>query len=255
MDEQNRLLIGTSGWSYGHWSGNFYPEEVSWPDWLAYYATRFSTVEINNTFYHLPTERAVRSWHDTVPDDFRFAVKGSRLVTHYHRLTNADEAVTNFMDRMSSLGDKLSVVLWQLPPQLGADPGRLDAFLATLHSTGVRHAVEFRNESWLTEETFAVLRNHNAANVNVSSDRMPENLAVTADFVYVRFHGTSTYHGAYEKPALEPWAEFLSAQMRAGLGGYVYFNNDAEGHAPKDAARLAEMLGIRLPADLVSAPR
>lgn len=252
MDDGKRMLIGTSGWSYNHWDGVFYPDEVSADERLAYYATRFDTVEVNNTFYHLPTEHAVQGWHDTVPPDFRFAVKGSRLVTHYHRLKNIDDAVTNFMERMSHLGETLSVVLWQLPPQLDADPGLLDGFLGRLDTPGVRHAVEFRNEHWLSEETFAVLRAHNAAHVNVASERMPRNFTVTADFAYVRFHGTDTYHGAYAKPALEPWAEFLGEQIRGQRGGYVYFNNDAEGHAPKDAARLAQMLGVELPSAAAS---
>jgi uncharacterized protein YecE (DUF72 family) len=124
-----------------------------------------------------------------------------------------------------------------------ADAELLDRFLGELPKGHVRHAVEFRDRSWLNDECFAVLRAHNAAHVSVSSDSMPENRTVTADFVYIRFHGTKTYHGAYEVPQLEPWAEFLHEQKRHGRGGYVYFNNDAEGHAPKDAARLTAMLG------------
>jgi uncharacterized protein YecE (DUF72 family) len=140
--------------------------------------------------------------------------------------------------------------LWQLPPGLGLDTGLLDRFLAELPDC-VRHAVEFRHPSWLVEETFSVLRAHGCAHVHVSSDAMPENLTVTSDFVYVRFHGTATYHGAYVAPALEPWLKFLSEQVALGRDGYAFFNNDAEGHAPRDAARLVRMLGsaaYRLPA-------
>jgi uncharacterized protein YecE (DUF72 family) len=243
MDPAHAIKVGTSGWSYDHWRGVFYPEHLSAAKRLAYYAQRFRTVEIDATFYRLPSEHAVRAWHDAVPDGFAFAVKGSRFITHFRRLADAKEATTTFLERVALLGDKLAVVLWQLPPDLRADPALLEAFLAGLPKGPVRHAIEFRHESWLAEQTFDILRAHNAAHVSVSSDVMEENLTVTADFVYVRFHGTASYHGAYTHPALEPWAEFLREQVRQGRDGYAYFNNDAEGHAPRDAERLTRMLG------------
>ncbi len=237
-----RILIGTSGWSYDHWRGVFYPPEVRAGDRLRFYASRFPTVEIDGTFYRLPSETAVAAWRGAVPPGFVFAVKGSRLITHFRRLRNADDAIDTFMERMSSLGDALQVVLWQLPPTMPRDTEALDAFLSRI-GRGVRHAVEFRHRSWLDEETWEVLRAHGAAHVNVSSDTMPRDLTPTADFIYVRFHGTATYHGAYLQPSLEPWARFVRAQAADGRDAYVYFNNDAEGHAPRDAARLAGMLG------------
>ncbi|MBI5231060.1 MAG: DUF72 domain-containing protein [Coriobacteriales bacterium] len=236
------MRIGTSGWSYDHWRDVFYPEHLATAERLPFYAERFNTVEVNATFYRLPTEHAVRQWRDEVPEDFAFAVKGSRLITHYRRLADLGDSVETFMKRVSLLGKKLHVVLWQLPPNLHCDPELLDGFLAGLPND-VRHAVEFRHESWLAEDAFEVLRRHNAAHVQVSSDDMPRNLTVTAEFVYLRFHGTQTYHGDYSAPALEPWAQFLRQQAGEGRGGYAYFNNDAEGHAPADAARLTAMLG------------
>jgi uncharacterized protein YecE (DUF72 family) len=238
---QGRTRIGTSGWSYGHWNGVFYPEHTPPSERLAYLASRFDTVEIDSTFYHLPSTKSVAAWSDTTPDGFVFAVKGSRLITHFRRLTNIGDALATFLERLAPLGEKLGVILWQLPPNFSADNERLDAFLGEL-PTEMRHAVEFRHRSWLTEESYAVLRAHGAALVQVSSDAMPLELTPTADFVYVRFHGTSAYHGAYERPALEPWARFLAEQTAAGRDAYAYFNNDAEGHSPQDAARLAEML-------------
>ena len=243
MAKRAHIKIGTSGWSYDHWDGDFYPHEISSARRLEYYAKRFPTVEINNTFYRTPTEHAVEAWRDEVPDEFAFAVKGSRFVTHFRKLARARESVDRFFESVGRLGKKLEVVLWQLPPDMKADPELLGRFLAELPNNGVRHAVEFRDESWLTEESFCVLREHNAAHVSVSSNQMPSNLTVTADFVYLRFHGTNSYHGAYSHPALQPWAKFLREQAEKGVGGYVYFNNDAEGHAPKDAQRLGEMLG------------
>lgn len=237
-----RLLVGTSGWSYDHWSGCFYPEHLPAADRLTFYAERFSTVEINATFYRLPSESTVSHWRDGVPTDFRFAVKGSRYITHIRRLADTDDAVARFLDRVGGLRDRLAVVLWQLPPTLQRDDDRLDAFLAPLAATPVRHAVEFRHESWFAEEVYALLRSHNAALVSASGDDLAPAFVPTADFVYARFHGTATYHGAYARPALEPWAAFLADQLAEGRDCYAYFNNDAEGHAPVDAQRLLGMV-------------
>jgi uncharacterized protein YecE (DUF72 family) len=238
-----RIRVGTSGWSYDHWEGVFYPDTVPSTGRLRNYAGRFSTVEVNATFYRLPTEHAVELWGSEVPEHFAFAVKGSRFITHYRKLRDAEDPAGTFLDRVGLIGSKLEVVLWQLPPTSPRDPELLDTFLSGLPKRGPRHAVEFRNRSWLDEEVFAVLSAHGAAQVHVSSDKMPRELTPTSDFVYVRFHGTSEYHGAYRGESLEPWADFLREQAAAGLDGYAYFNNDAEGHAPKDAARLVAMLG------------
>jgi uncharacterized protein YecE (DUF72 family) len=239
---RGRIHVGTSGWAYAHWDPSFYPEHTPTDRRLAVYAGRLPTVEIDATFYRLPSEHAVSTWREEVGPDFVFAVKGSRSITHFRRLTGTDEAVGGFAERLSMLGEKLHVMLWQLPPDLTADTALLDRFLTSLPK-GVRQAVEFRHASWLVPETFGVLRAHGVAHVHVSSDEMPVDLTPTADFVYVRFHGTAEYHGSYTHPALEPWADFLRQQAAAGRDGYVYFNNDFEGHAPRDAARLIGMLG------------
>jgi uncharacterized protein YecE (DUF72 family) len=243
-----RILIGTSGWSYEHWAGDFYPPGVLARDRLGHYASCFPTVEINATFYRLPSESTVRSWRERVPPGFAFAVKGSRYITHIRRLAGVEEALALFMARVGLLGGTLAVVLWQLPPSLPLDAARLDQFLAASSSgrlSTVRHAVELRHRSWLDESAFAVLRAHGAAHVQVSSDRMPVDLTTTADFVYVRFHGLASQGGAYSKEALAPWAAFLGRQRAAGRDVYAYFNNDIGGHAPRDAARLAELLSPR----------
>lgn len=242
-----RIRVGTSGWSYRHWAGVFYPERLAAAGWLGFYGSRFDTVEIDATFYRLPSERAVSSWRDGVPDGFAFAVKGSRLITHSRRLVDVDEARSAFLARVAGLGEKLAVVLWQLPPDLRVDTARLARFLDGLPAGRVRHAVEFRNASWLVGETFDVLREHAAAQVHVSSDAMPRDLTPTADLVYVRFHGTVSGSGAYDRASLEPWAGFLREQAETGRDCYAYFNNDAEGRAPEDAARLVGMLRSRDP--------
>lgn len=239
---EGRIRIGTSGWSYGHWEGLFYPVKLPPAERLAFYARHFETVEVNATFYNLPSVRTVAAWRDATPGGFVFAVKGSRLITHYRRLEEVGEALSVFLERVALLGDRLAVVLWQLPPSLPADPKLLDRFLDLGPGGPARVAVEFRDPSWLTEETFAVLRAHGAAHVQVSSDVMPVDRTTTADFVYVRFHGLADLDGRYGREALEPWAAFLHEQSAAGRDCYVYFNNDFGGHAVRDAWLLREML-------------
>lgn len=238
---RGRIRVGTSGWSYDHWRDVFYPPKTPSAKRLAYYATRLSTVEINASFYRTPSAHAVTVWKETAPAGFAYAVKGSRYITHFHKLDDVEDSLALFFDRIGGLGDTLEVVLWQLPEQLHIDVERLSGFLGQLPQR-VRHAVEFRHESWLTPEVFETLRSHNVANVQIDSVQMPRNLTVTADFVYVRFHGSS-YHGEYTAPLLKPWTKFLAENAAEGRGGYVYFNNDAGGHAPVDAERLVGLLG------------
>jgi uncharacterized protein YecE (DUF72 family) len=208
-----------------------------------YYGARLPTVEIDATFYRLPSEKAVLAWRDAVPDGFTFAVKGSRSVTHFRRLGDVAEPVKAFMDRVGLLGDRLGVVLWQLPGNLKRDDALLAGFLGALPG-GVRYAIEFGHESWRDPETDALLAEHRVARVLGSADEIPAaDSAQAAGFAYVRFHDTETYHGRYLEPALEPWARFLAGQAAAGRDGFAYFNNDAEAHAPGDALRLIGMLG------------
>ncbi|MGV8083536.1 MAG: DUF72 domain-containing protein [Coriobacteriia bacterium] len=236
------LRIGTSGWSYDHWDGIFYPKGVSASERLAYYATHFSTVEINATFYRLPSEHAVDKWRKDVPDGFLFAVKGSQFITHFRRLENIDERLEQFLGRVGRLGEKLGPLLWQLPPSIERDDDLLERFLEKLADTGLEHAIEFRDNSWLARPVFELLRAHNVACVNVSGGQLREDHTPTADFVYGRFHGGVGYHGEYRHADLEPWRSFLAEQLSAGRDCYAYFNNDAGGHAPADAERLIGML-------------
>lgn len=241
MPTSPQLLVGTSGWSYDHWRGRFYPKHLPVARRLGYYAEHFRTVEVNATFYGLPKTKTVETWRDEVPDGFVFAVKGSRYITHMRKLANVVEPLERFFERVGPLGAKQGPLLWQLPPFLQRDLGLLGSFLEALPKQ-YRHAIEFRNESWLAEDVFDLLRKHNAAMVNASGDFLRTDFTPTADFVYARFHGTTRYHGSYGHPALRPWAEFLGAQLEAGRDCYAYFNNDVEGHAPVDAARLMGML-------------
>jgi uncharacterized protein YecE (DUF72 family) len=240
------IWIGTSGWVYKEWAGNFYPK--GWPkkDEFAFYVRHFPTVEINATFYRLPSLKMVRGWHDRSPDGFRFAVKGSRYLTHIRRLQDTGPGLRKYFSRIKPLGERTGPILWQLPPNFPKNDenlARLTRFLARLPKR-YRHAIEFRHPSWMDERTLALLRQHQAANVWISSLKMPVDHAVTADFVYLRFHGLQggAYHD-YTDDELRPWAEQLAKAARKGLPAYVYFNNDLNTRAPLNAHALMRLVG------------
>lgn len=241
-----RILVGTSGFQYRHWRGVLYPEGLPQARWLARYAEVFATVELNATFYRLPTPAAVAHWREGTPGGFLFAVKGSRYLTHLKRLLDAGEGVRRFYEPVSRLGRKLGPVLWQLPPNMKPDPARLDAFLARLPRG--RHAVEFRDPAWYSEEICAVLDHHRAAFCEHDLvDRAPPRR--TGGFRYVRFHGTTgRYPGRYGAAALRPFAADYLASAGRGEPVFVYFNNDLGGHAVRDALELLELVGEERPA-------
>ena len=231
------VLIGTSGWSYDDWADRFY-EGVPRSRWLEHYARTFPTVEVNNTFYRLASEKAVRRWREQVPDDFCFVVKGSRYITHQLRLREPQQALERFFTPLAPLGEVLGTVLWQLPPTMRLDLERLDRFLSLVPAS-CRHAVEFRHPSWLTAEARAVLDRHGALHVNVSGPQLPQDLHVTGGAVYVRFHGLRAgYAYDYTDDDLRPWVRHLRAQR----SGFAFFNNDVGGHAVANAFRLRELL-------------
>jgi uncharacterized protein YecE (DUF72 family) len=236
------IRIGTSGWAYDHWQGPLYPEELARQEWLDFYAGRLRTVEINNSYYHLPEPATLRHWYDAVPADFVFAVKGSRYITHMKKLKDAAESVATFLGRISILGDKLGPVLFQLPPRWHCNPQRLAVFLDGL-SRDFRYAFEFRDHSWLNEEVYRLLEAHNAAFGIYEYDGFLAPRQVTTDFVYVRLHGPDgPYRGSYDSRTLTGWAGAFSTWARQGRRVYCYFDNDQAGYAPENALRLQAML-------------
>ena len=239
---ERRIYIGTSGWSYPDWKGTFYPRDLPPREWFQFYSRRFPTVEINATFYHLPRLKTVHGWRDHAPPGFVFAVKGSRFITHIKKLTNLGNSLRAFSRRIQPMRAQTGVVLWQLPPSLKRDGKRLDAFLRR-QPKACRQALEFRNPSWLNEDILEILRRHQTAFVSVSSRQMPMDLSVTSDVVYIRFHGlTGGARHDYSRSELQPWAEHIQEQTRAGKTVYAYFNNDAGAHAPRNAMLLREMV-------------
>lgn len=239
-----RVRIGTSGWVYKHWRGRFYPEAVPAARWFDFYASRFDTVELNTSFYRQPERRTFERWRAASPADFRFAVKLNRFVTHYKRLAITAESVARSYDTMAGLGPKLAVVLAQLPPRMRFDPARLEAFLRAVSRRRRRHALEPRDASWLTDDALAALRKRDVALCVIDTPRWPSRLAVTADFVYVRFHGPAgLYASNYPDRDLREWAERIRAWRDQGLDVFAYFNNDANAYAVFNAFRLRELVG------------
>jgi uncharacterized protein YecE (DUF72 family) len=240
------IRIGTSGYQYRHWRGVLYPEGLAQSRWLPHYARFFDTVEMNATFYRLPTPEAVDRWRDTSPPRFTFAVKGSRYLTHMKRLLDADEGLARFFAPVSRFGAKLGPVLWQLPPRMRPDLPRLDRFLSALPK-GVPYAVEFRDPLWYAEEVCDLLDAHGAAFCEHDGvDRRPPRL--TGGWRYLRFHGTTgRYSGRYGRAALRPVAEDLLVWRAAGKDVWVYFNNDLGGHAVRDALDLLVLVGEERP--------
>lgn len=235
------VRVGCSGWQYRHWRGTFYPVELPLTRWLEYYATRFDTVELNNSFYRLPEAASFAAWRKRVPSGFLFAVKASRYLTHMKKLKDPEEPLERLFDRLRPLGRQLGPVLYQLPPRWPVNVARLDSFLRALPSRH-RHAIEFREPSWYTDEVFAELRRRRVALCLHDMAGSAIRDQITAPFVYVRLHGPQRYTGRYRDDHLQRWAEWCAAQQRRGLPVYVYFNNDAAGDAPRDAVRLRELI-------------
>ncbi len=238
--------IGCSGWSYEHWrNGVFYPPGLPSTRWLAYYAARFDTVELNATFYRLPTRSAAERWATESPDSFRFAVKVSRYLTHVVRLSDTAEHLGLLLDRIEPLinAGKVGPLLWQLPPTFQRDDERLAGALADLPAE-LRHAFEFRHPSWFVPEVLEALRRHRVA--LVVGDR-PEvhgfqSTELTTDFAYIRFHhGSRGRRGNYSDAELQEWALRVRGYAETA-GVWAYFNNDWEGFAPANAQALAALV-------------
>jgi uncharacterized protein YecE (DUF72 family) len=239
---QPDLRIGCSGWQYRHWRGNFYPAAVPQSRWFEYYATRFDTVELNNSFYRLPEKETFARWRAAAPKRFLFAVKASRYLTHMKKLKDPAEPLRRMFGNVRALGPRLGPVLYQLPPHWTCDVGRLNAFL-DLIPRDVPQAVEFRDPSWYAGFVFETLQRHRVALCLHDMKPSASPRLAIGPFVYVRFHGAGArYGGRYPDSALEDWADWLAARQASGLPIYAYFNNDVGGHAPRDAVRLAALL-------------
>lgn len=234
------IRIGTSGWNYPHWKGLFYDENTPKSNWLAAYAQHFSTVEVNATFYHLPRPQTVDNWRDGTPEGFLWAVKASRYITHVKKLRNPRESLERFNEAVERFEHKLGPILFQLPPMLKFDAAVFDEFCAAL-KPGRRYALEVRHPDWIRLEALQSLKDHGMAFcIADTAGRFPYAEAVTADFIYVRLHGSrALYSSEYSEEELQNWAKKIKKWKR---DTYVYFDNDFNAFAPRNALKLKEIL-------------
>ena len=237
------IHIGTSGYSYKHWAGRYYPEGLKPSQWLGHYLCDFDTVELNNTFYTLPKEETFDAWRKKTPHDFVFAVKGSRFLTHMIKLKDPQRGLVNFIPRAERLRWKLGPILWQLPPRWNVNVERLEEFLHLLPPQH-RYTFELRNPSWMCEPVYEVLRRHNAAFCIYELAGYQSPLEITADWTYIRLHGPTQfkYQGSYSEEQLAAWASRIRSWSRRLKAIYVYFDNDDSAYAVENALTLKRML-------------
>lgn len=241
MNREPPIRIGTSGWSYRHWAGRFYPAGLSPRRWLAYYAGRFDSVEVNGTFYRPLSRRTFESWRAGTPERFLFSVKASRTITHFKKLKGSQAALAGFLENARALGEKLGPILFQLPPRWKLDLDRLGAFLSELPA-GLRYAFEFRDPSWFDERVYERLARFGAAFCIYHLRDLVAPRVVTAGFVYLRLHGPAgAYAGLYDRAALADWARAIAGWVRQGKQVYGYFDNDEKAYAARNAAELRRL--------------
>jgi len=236
------IRIGTSGWSYEHWFSNFYPESLPKKKAFEYYQSQFDTVELNVSFYRLVPKKTYENWHETVNEDFLFAVKGSRYITHIKRLKDFEASLDKFFQTVEGLSGNLGPVLFQLPSNYHKNIAILELFIGGLPKDR-RYAFEFRHKSWLEADTYSLLKENNIALAISHSRQFPYSEELTADFVYLRLHGPGAlYAGNYSDEELKQFAAKISGWAAGGRDVFAYFNNDAYAYAPKNALKLKELI-------------
>ncbi len=239
---KTKIHIGTSGWNYKHWKGNFYPEELPQKKWLEFYNNKLSTVEINNSFYKLPSKETFKKWAEGVPNDFIFSVKASRYITHMKKLKDPEESNKKLFDNMKGLGKKLGPILFQLPPHWGFNKERFEEFLKSL-SKKYKYTFEFREQSWWNNETLDLLKKYNAAFCIFELGDLISPKEVTADFIYIRLHGPGNkYRGSYNENTLSYWKGRFTGWSENVKEIYCYFDNDDSGFAVQNAITLNEKI-------------
>lgn len=239
--KKGKIYIGTSGWHYKHWKGTFYPADIKESEQLACYVRHFNTVEINNSFYMLPSAKTFTGWKKATPKGFVFAVKSSRYITHMKKL-KTDASIRSFFTRVAKLEGKLGPILFQLPPKWNINKERLADFLARLPK-GNLYTFEFRDHTWYNEEIYSLLRKYNCAFCIYELEYHLSPVEVTADFVYIRLHGPGNkYQGSYSDAILKKWVKQCMQWQRGKKDVYVYFDNDQAGYAAFNAQRLISLL-------------
>ena len=239
-----KIHIGTSGWHYKHWLDDvFYPSGTKPAQMFEFYARHFDTVEINNSFYHLPSATTFDNWRDSSPPNFLYAVKASRFITHMKKLKDPKPSSEKFFAVVDRLGKKLGPILFQLPPRWKVNVERFAEFLESLPK-GHKYVFEFRDETWFVPEVYALMRRHKAAFCIHDFSDMKVPHEITAPFTYIRFHGPTVakYFGSYSTGQLRAWAERIVDWSRQLSAAYIYFNNDPGGEAVKNAIELKRLV-------------
>ncbi len=230
-----KLWIGTSGFQYAEWKGNFYPEDLPASKMLPFYAERFSTTEINYTFHRIPAPKTIENWKTLTPENFRFALKAPQKITHFAKLRDCADTLGYFCQIISGLGQRLGPVLFQLPPNFRKDAAALNSFLRELPS--IRAAFEFRHDSWFDDEIFEILKSRNIALCIADTEKLETPTVTTADYGYLRLRRED-----YEKSDVERWAKFTREQEAKWRDVFVYFKHEESGIGPKLAVQMIEML-------------
>lgn len=240
-----KIHIGTSGWSYKHWKGDFYPKAVKAKDWLSFYAQFFTTTEINGSFYRLPTEETIRNWTEAVPANFIFCPKISRFLTHMKKLREPEEPLERFFGIFEPMKKRMGPVLIQLPPMLKFDYDVTDYFFkyTQRHYRSYEFVLEIRHPSWLQSDALTLLAKYEVGLViSQSGNRFPYSEMITAKNIYVRFHGPADlYASSYPDEDLSNFACKFKSWVKEGHQVWAFFNNDIHGYAPKDAIRLKQL--------------
>ncbi len=245
--KKGKLYIGTSGWNYNHWRRRFYPQDLPQSKWLEFYQQHFDTVEINFSFYRLPDRKTFVKWYEGTKDNFSFAVKASRFFTHMKKMFNPAKNLVRFLENASGLSDKLAVILFQLPPYWTKNLDRLKELVEYMKTQtivpGVRYTLEVRNDTWLSEDVFSILREYNVALTFADWPELIVTEPETADFIYIRRHGVQALYAApYSRKDLIEDAKRIKTFLEKGKDVFVYFNNDAMAWAVKNALELKEIL-------------
>ena len=241
--DRGAIRIGCSGWNYRHWRELFYPAKLPQKRWFEHYSSIFDTVEINNSFYRLPSADTFAKWRDQAPPGFCYAVKANRFLTQAKKLLNCEEPLERMMDAVRHLGDRLGPILYQLPPRLKLNLERLETFLR-LVPKDVTNVFEFREKSWYVPETVELLERYGASFCVHDMPGSASDRWAAGPIAYVRFHGgEGKYWGRYSDEGLLSWTDWIVEQARGGRDVWCYFNNDIDAHAIHDALTLRSMVG------------
>jgi len=240
--DENHIHIGTSGWSYLHWKGLFYPGDLKAIEHFAFYQRKFHTVELNNPFYRLPSKSTFKKWKDESSDNFIFAIKASRFITHMKKLNDVKGALDLMLENISVLKHKAGPILFQLPPNWKLNVQRFHSFLKLLPPQ-FRYTFEFRNSTWYTAEVYELLKQFRCAFCIYDLAGHQSPLEVTTDFVYIRLHGPGNkYQGNYSLTTLKKWAKRCKDWRARGLDVYFYFDNDQASYAAFNAIKLDSLV-------------